>query len=170
MDTREDSDAHTNDWLSNVQPYVSNKAETTYWKFEAGLSSFPKDFTLNKLLLDIYDIKRFQGDRVKSVMEKINKVMTGENYKDITYGVYMNEMPSTKEGRDMSVIYFFDKYSFLSEDPKFAESYNKMYGENSFKDFMKEWGEITDGGSTELWIFRPELSGLSGDIKAAERK
>ena len=168
MDSREESEAHTNDWNSNVQPYISNKTATTYWKFENGLSSFPVDFTLDKLLLDFYDIKRFQGDKVNSAMEKVKKVM-GDAYKDMAYGIYMNEMPSTKDGKDMVAVYFFDKYSFMSEDPKFVDSYNKLYGDGSFKDFLKEWGEITEGGSTELWIFQPKLSGLSGEIQAADR-
>jgi hypothetical protein len=30
--------------------------------------------------------------------------------------------------------------------------------------------DVTNGGDTEIWMYVPELSGISGDVKVAERK
>ena len=58
----------------------------------------------------------------------------------------------------------------MGEDPKFPASYNEVHGEGSFTEFLKEWEEVTVGKRSEIWMFRKDLSGVSGEVKAAERQ
>lgn len=169
FDNRPEKEGHDEDWNNNVLKYMLPETDQTYFKFESGLSNFPKDFTLNKLLVDYYDIKPFQNAKAMALLEKIKKVMT-EKFPEGTYGIYSNEMPNSKDGNDISFISFFEKSAWLGEDRKFAEKYNEVHGAGSFETFLKDWENVTQGNYTELWHFRPELSGLSGEIKVAERQ
>ncbi|WZL89387.1 hypothetical protein VS868_01170 [Salinimicrobium sp. 3283s] len=169
MDNRPEDKAHDDDWINNVVKYMTPDSDQSYWRFNNELSNFPKDFKVNKLLVDTYDIKRFKDEGAKASMEKVAKVMKGK-YPDMAYGVYTNELPATKDGRDLSMVFFFDDMAWMGEDPKFVKAYEEMYGANSWKSFMQEWEQSTDGKQSELWIFEPELSGLSADVKAMDRQ
>ena len=169
MDDRPADKAHDDDWTNNVVKYMTADSDQTYWKFNTELSNFPQDFKIQNLLVDVYDVKRFENERVMKAMDKVSKVMK-EKFPDMTYGVYTNEMPATKDGRDLSMVFFFDEMGWLGEDPKFVKGFEEVNGKDSWKGFLKEWGEITDGQQSELWIYDPELSGLGAEVKAMERK
>ncbi len=169
MDERPEDKAHDDDWTNNVVKYMTADSDQAYWRFNNQLSNFPNDFKISKLLVDTYDVKRFKNEEVMASMEKVAKVMK-EKFPDRAYGVYTNEMPSTKEGRDLSMIFFFNKMAWMGEDSKFVQAYEEMHGKESWKNFLKEWGEVTDGMETELWIFEPELSGLGADVTVMDRQ
>ncbi len=163
-------EGHDADWNNNVAPYTTAESGTqSYWRGHNELSRFPKDFTIKNMLVDYYDVKRFKMDETKKLIEKINKVYA-EKSQDDTYGIYINEFGSTKEGRDLAVISFFDKSSWLSRDNDFVTKYESVYGKGSWEQFGKDWFAVTDGGESELWVFRPDLSGISGDVKVSERE
>ncbi len=169
FDSRPEKEGHDEDWNSNVLQYMLPETDQTYFKFEAGMSNFPKDFTLNKLLVDYYDIKPFQRTKTMALLEKIEKVMK-DKFPEATYGIYSNELPNSKDGNDISFISFFEKSAWMGEDRKFVDKYNEVHGAGSFDTFLKDWENATQGSYSELWHFRPELSGLSGEVKVAERQ
>lgn len=166
MDSRPDAEEeHAADWNSNVLPYmIPGSGAQSYWKFNTEMSRMTKDFTLKNLLVDYYDIKRFKMSDAMKLVEKVAKVNL-EKFPDESYGIYTNEFPSTQEGRDMAVISFFDKMAWLGEEAKFSEKYDDVHGQGSFEQFIKDWGAVTEGGESELWIFRPDLSGINGEVK-----
>ncbi len=169
LDNRPNQEGHSEDWNKNVAAYAMPNWNQTYWKFQTDISNFPKDFMVNKLHLSIYDIKRFKGAKAVGLMKKIHKVMT-EKFPDDPYGIYTNEMPSTKEGRDMVFVSFFNKSSWMGEDIEFPKKYDEVHGDGSFAHFLKDWEEVTVGGEQEVWLFRKDLSGISGEITAAQRQ
>ncbi len=169
MDSRPALQGHDEDWNTNVLPYMLPEGDQTYWKYEAEMSHFPKDFTIKNLLVDIYDVKRFKSKEAMALVGKIKKVMM-EKFPEETFGIYTNQFPSTKEGRDLSYISFYDKSSWLGEDNDFLNKYEQVHGKGSFATFLKDWEAVTDGAESEIWTFRPDLSGISGEIKAVERK
>lgn len=169
MDSRPKLEGHDEDWTNNVMPYMLPEGDQTYWEFEVELSHFPKDFMLKNLLVDMYDVKRMKGQEAKDLLKKINKVMV-EKFPDESFGIYTNEFPSTKEGRDIAFISFFEKSAWLGEDNDFVAKYNSVHGAGSFAKFLKDWEDVTNGSETEMWRYRADLSGLSGEIKAAERQ
>jgi len=169
MDSRPNQEGHSEDWNKNVAAYAMPDWNQTYWKFEAALSNFPNDFTLNKIHLNIFDIKRFKRQKAMELMKKIHKTMTVKFPND-AYGIYTNELPSTKEGRDLTFVSFFDKSSWMSEDNEFPKNFNEVHGEGSFEHFLEDWGKVTVGGEQEVWIYRKDLSGADALIKAASRQ
>ncbi len=169
FDNRPALKGHDDDWNSNVAPYMLADGDQTYWKFEADLSNFPNDFKVNKLLVDMYDIKRFQNGKVKKLLKKVEKVMKSK-YPETTYGMYMNELPSTKDGRDLAMVWFFEKSAWMGNDPKFAKNYEEVHGDGSFTHFLDDWLEVTNGSESEIWVYRQDLSGLGPEVNAASRK
>jgi hypothetical protein len=169
FDSRPKLAGHDEDWNKNVLPYMLADGDQTYWKFEAKLSNFPKDFNISKLLVDIYDIKRFQKGKVLKLLKKIDEVMKTK-LPDESYGMYTNELPSTKDGRDLAFVSFFEKMSWMGEDNKFYEKYNEVHGDGSFGYFLKDWGELTNGSQSEIWIYREDLSGLGAKVNSAARQ
>lgn len=165
-----DEDEHTADWNKNVQAHITPwSGDQSYWKFEAALSQFPKDFTLKNLYATYYDVKRGEWEKAMALVKKVTDVYHDKSPDEI-YGIYSNEMPSTKEGRDLVMISFFDKSSWMGEDHSIKTKFEEVHGAGSFKVFIKEWTEVTVGSETEIWIFRPDLSGISGDVKGAPKK
>ena len=169
MDNRPAEAGHDEDWNNNVVPYMESGADVTYWKFKSDLSNFPNDFKIKKLKVDIYDITRFQGKKVMEIMKKVKKVMSTKFPKE-SFGVYVNEFSNTKEGRDLAYISFFEKSAWLSEDSEFSKKYDEVFGKGSFEKIIKEWGQVTNGSQSELWVHREDLSGRSSEIMAIQRK
>jgi len=165
-----EEEGHDADWNSNVLAYVApGSGATSYWKHEADVSRFSKDFTIKNMLVDYYDITRGKGKEAMALVEKIGKVYA-EKFPDETYGIYTNQLSSTKEGRDLVVISFFDKSAWMGEDNEFAAKYDEVHGEGGFEQFLQDWYAVTEGGESELWLFRPDLSGIDGEVTVADRQ
>ena len=164
MDSRPELEGHDEDWNKNVLPYMMPQGNQHYWKFNSELSNFPVDFTMNKLLVDYYDVKPYQMDKAMKLIEKIQKVMK-DKFPNETFGIYTNELPSTKEGKDIAFVSFFEKSGWMGDEWKFADKYNEVHGAGSFASFLKDWEQATQGKESELWYFRAELSGGSGEVK-----
>ncbi len=163
-------EGHDADWNNNIAPYMLNDSGAqTYWRFEAELSRFPKDFTIKNMAVDTWDIKRGKNEDAMKLVKKVHDVYAQKSPNEI-YGIYTNEFASTKEGRDLAVISFFDKSAWLGQDNSIAKKYDEMNGAGSWTQFLKDWMDVTNGGETEVWIFRPDLSGINGDVKVADRK
>lgn len=165
-----EKEGHDADWNSNVVQYsTADSGQESYWRAHTELSRFPKDFTIKNMAVDYWDIKRGRYEDAMKLVKKVYDVYAQKSPDEI-YGIYTNEFSSTKEGRDLAVISFFDKSAWLGQDNSIAKKYDEVNGAGSWKQFLKDWMEVTEGGETELWIFRPDLSGISGDVKAADRK
>ncbi len=170
MDNRPaQKDGHDVDWNANVQKYIMPEGTQTYWKSVSESSRFAKDFTIKNLLVDYYDVKRGKMKDAMKLVEKIHKVYT-EKLPDETFGIYTNEFSSTKEGSDLAVVSFFNKMGWISQDNGLDKKFDEVFGNGSWDQFLKDWYDVTEGSESELWIFRADLSGKSGEVKVAERK
>ncbi|WP_245529110.1 hypothetical protein [Aequorivita sublithincola] len=159
-------EGHDADWNKNVAAYTTaDSGAQSYWRSHTELSRFPKDFTIKNMSVDYWDIKRGKYEDAMKLVEKVNKVYAAKSPDEI-WGIYTNEFGSTKEGRDLAVISFFDKSAWLGQDNSIAKKYDEMNGAGSWAQFIKDWIDVTNGGETEIWVFAPELSGISGDVKA----
>lgn len=163
-------DGHDADWDANVTPYLAaGSGETSYWRAQTDVSRFPKDFTIKNMTVNTWDIKRGKNEDVMKLVKKVQDVYAEKSPNEI-YGIYTNEFPSTKEGRDLSLNSFFDKSAWLGQDNSIAKKYDEMNGAGSWAQFLKDWMDVTNGGETELWIFQPNLSGINGEVKAAPQE
>ncbi len=164
MDSRPaQKDGHDADWNKNVLPYMMPEGNTTYWKGNDELSRFPKNFTQKNLLVDYYDVKRGKMKDAMALVEKIGKVYT-QKLPNETYGIYTNEFSSTKEGRDLAVVSFFDKMGWIGENNGMDTKFDEVHGTGGWEKFLKDWYDVTESSESELWIFRADLSGTSGKV------
>jgi len=159
----QNQDAHDEDWTTNVLPYMENERDMAFWRFHNNYSNFPPNFEMNKLKVSVWDMKRGEKDGMKNGLEKISKVLK-EKMSGMPFGIYTNEFSSTKEGRDLSMVYFFDDFSWLGIDQKIKDKYNEVNGAGSFETFLNEWRTITNGFTQELWVYNQELSGIGPQV------
>jgi hypothetical protein len=159
---------HDDDWLKNVVPNMETELNTSYWRFHHELSNFPPNFDVNKMQIVTFDIARMESERMKQSLEKVTKVLK-DKYPELPFGVYTNEFPASEEGRDMSLAYFFDSFDWLSEDSKFKDNYEQVYGPGSFKQFLDQWKEIAEGSSTEIWVYNQSVSGIGSQVTTGSR-
>lgn len=169
MDSRPAVDGHDEDWSKNVVPYTTAESDVTYWRFHPKYSNFSKDFNLKYLSVFMVDFKRFKYPEMISILERVKKVNL-EKSPEEPYGVYTNEMPDTKDGRDMAFVNFFSNSGWMGREDTFMKKYEEVHGAGSFTDFLKDVEAATNGDRSELWTYREDLSGLGGTISAQERQ
>ncbi len=155
---------HTTDWNTNVAPYAEATMETTYWKNDLKHSNFSRDFTLKNLAIFIIDMKRFKQLEFEAVLDKVQEVYKAKD-PDHQWGSYFNEMPNN-EGQDYVWVDFFDSSAWMGKPDNFPQWFEEVHGEGSFAKFLKEVDACTHGESSELWMFREDLSGGDGNVQA----
>lgn len=160
---REDAEAHDTDWFENVIPYLKDETEVTIWRFDPKSSHFPPNFEMDKLQVMTFDIKRGEYENMKDHVTKMTDVLK-EKYSDLPVGIYENEFSSTKDGKDLSVVYFFDDFAWKGEDHQWEERYNEVHGEGGYEEFMQGWKDLSNGYQTEIWIYDQELSGIGPQV------
>lgn len=156
-------DAHTKDWNTNVAANALAKMETTYWKNDLKHSNFSKDFNLKNLSIFMVDVKRFKQMEFASILDRVQKVFKTKD-PDHQWGSYFNELPNM-DGQDFVWVDFFDKSAWMGEEDKFMEWFEEVHGAGSFSNFLKDVEAATNGDRGELWIYRGDLSGSSGEVK-----
>lgn len=158
-------EAHASDWNANVAPYALAEMESTYWKGDPVHSNFTKDFTLKNLAISMLDVKRFKR---REFMEVLNKVYTVFKTKDPDqqWGVYFNEL-ANMDGQDVVWVDFFDKSAWMGRPNEFIKWYEEVHGEGTFMEFLKEFEATTNGDYQEIWMFRGDLSGATGEVSPA---
>ncbi len=155
-------DVHTADWNNNVAANALPEMETNYWKNDLAHSNFSKDFNLKNLSIFMVDIKRFKQMEFNSILDKVYKVFKTKD-PDQQWGAYYNELPNM-EGKDFVWVDFFDSSSWMGQEDKFPQWYEEVHGAGSFASFLKDVDAATNGDLGELWIFRKDLSGSSGEV------
>ncbi|MCB0447493.1 MAG: hypothetical protein KDD03_08280, partial [Gelidibacter sp.] len=98
------------------------------------------DYTMNNLF--------------KQVSETI-KSMPGVN----PWGLYYNEFLQGDLGRHVATVSFYKNWAEFDEDRKFKEAYEKLYGENSWENFIKTIKDTFDNQWDEIWVYNKEMSG-----------
>jgi len=169
LDTRPDDALHNMDWDTKVGSNLMSGGGVEYIRFDPKLSRFPMDINVSKLFVRYIDVARGKMDTVKALLDKIHKVYM-DKIPSETYGVYFNEVPSTSDGRDITIVSFFDKYAWMAVDDGFNAKFEEIYGKGSGPAFWEEWLKNTDGFETEIWEYDADLSGLPAAVKASDRQ
>lgn len=169
LDSRPDDEAHNMDWEGKVATNLLNGGHVEYIRFDRALSRFPKDFNVNKLLVRYVDVSRGKMSVIKGILENVQKVYV-QKFPEESYGVYYNELVSTSAGRDITIVYYFDKYAWMGEDNDFDAKYDEVHGKGSADTMWAMWRENTIAVEDELWEYNEKLSGMSPMVKAADRQ
>ena len=158
-----DREAHDKDWYENVVAYMKDEQDVNYWRFDAKNSHFPQNFEMSKLEITTMDINPGAYEAAMQQLEKISAVFKNK-YPETPMAIYRNEFPSSKDGRDLSLVYFFDDFAELGIDHKWKEKFEEEHGTDSLEPFNKEWMDLMTGSQTEIWVYDPELSGIGPQV------
>jgi len=164
IDNRPTKEGHEEDWNTNVAAHTTGEADVIYWKFHPQFSNFSKDFTLKHISVFMLDVKRFKDPQAIEIIKKVQKVQMAKRPNEM-YGVYTNEM-ANMDGQDIAWVSFFDKMSFLGQDDTFVKDYEVVHGEGTFLKFLADVDACMAGEYEEIWTFRKDLSGTSGQVVA----
>jgi hypothetical protein len=163
------ANGHDADWDAKVVPHLSNEVDVNYWRMHTDLSDFSKDFTLKNLSVFMIDVKRFKDmDFMEKVVKKVHAVYAAK-MPDQRHGVYTNEMPAM-EGPTFAWVDFFDSMGWMGRPDTFVQDFEAVHGAGSFSGFLADVEATTNGQTTELWTFRPDLSGSTGLVESATRQ
>jgi hypothetical protein len=142
--------AHDGDWAAKIDPLIKKYGSTEYWKYEAKSSLTPDGAVDSKYsTMWVIDVERGSWDKMKGLIAKVNAVnakKAGE-----TMRVYSSGF-NAGDGRDVVIIWDFNKWAELDEDNDFVERYNAMNGENSFEAFLKDWRSVVKGNKEAVWL------------------
>jgi len=171
LDTRPaDTANHSVDWAANVLPNLAVDQNTLYISIDTKRSHFGHDFNISKIFFYYWDLKpEADMEKVNALLDKVHKVHA-EKLPNEIMGIYRNELPSTSEGKDVIMAFFFDKYAWMGIDNGFDKKFEEVYGKDSWKTFMAEWNAQVKGLESEIWEYREDLSGLPPKVLAADRK
>ena len=160
MDSFDESNQeHLNDWLYNVMPTIRSIGESNTWKRKDELSYAMDEENFNKLNIILYDIESWQGYRFKKILEMVKKVYETKKYPH-SFSVYYPEQ-DMDNGRDVAIVWGFNKWASFDENPKFKKDFEEINGEDSWADLMNEFKATVKGRTSEIWILIPELSGTT---------
>ena len=143
MDTRPSEGAHNDDW-KNVSQYVESASSPGYWSEDKKLTTRGSEVSGGMSLVWVYDLKSGKAARWKELVSKIKEVYVAKRPKESLL-VYWNEFADTKAGRDVAIIFPFDKWAWLDRDSKFNMDYESVHGVGTWASFLSEFRDCLDG-------------------------
>ena len=142
--------AHDGDWTAKIDPLIKKYGKTEYWKYEAKSSLVPDGVVDSKYsTMWVIDVENDSMDKMKGLLDKVNAVnakKAGE-----TMRVYSSRF-NAGDGRDLVLIFDFNKWAELDEDNDFIKRFDAMNGADSFAAFLKEWRSVVQGNKEAVWL------------------
>lgn len=163
MDNRPSSTEHDEHWDTQVAVHMQPDANASFWRWSADLSTNTNLSEIDILMIWTVDLKMAKQSRAMELLEKVKKVYD-EKMPDDPYGIYMNTMSSTHEGRDLAIVSYMDNLAEMNEQEDFVAYFNEVHGSGSFTSFITEWRSLIKAEATEMWVYDEELSGLGPQV------
>ena len=143
LDTRPAKGAHDDDW-KNVLKYVESSSSPTYWNEDRKLSARGTSVSGGKSMVWIFDLKSGKTERWSELVAKINEVYVAKRPNESMF-VYWNEFSDTKAGRDVAVLFPFEKWAWLDREATFHKDYESVHGPGTWSFFLSEFSDCIDG-------------------------
>jgi hypothetical protein len=157
LDKRGDiSKAHTEDWLTTVQPYLTDKVSTYYMTYDSDLSTVPLTDYSNKISVQhIFVRPGYVGD-MQTMVQSLKKTWMENNQSVAVYETSSSGEPQfiyvTRYKNGLGDRVALGKTSMAA---MFAKANNGEAAWNVYIQFVKQAVERQYG---EMLFFKPELS------------
>jgi hypothetical protein len=158
LDSRPSGDPHDSDWMS-VVALLEGVGENEYWRLDQERSYQPNTENHPLLRLRILDIEQGEMYRFNQLLEKMKKVRETKKYPN-RLNVYRPRFWNGS-GRDVAMVWSFDKWAELDRDVDFGDDYEEVHGDDSWRLFLEEWREVVKEAYDEYREVLPELGGAS---------
>lgn len=131
---------HDADWSTSVDPLVETYGDTRLSELNENLS-YGYDALKASKYREVWmvDIKKGQYYRFKALAEKLKKA-----YESLGTGSFViyNNVIHTKNSADVAIAWGFNTFDEWSKDMGAMKAYEKLYGDNSWQNMLKEWEDI----------------------------
>ena len=161
-DTRPGEGGHDEDWRDNIMPYIKKMHTIEYWTKDDKLSdtsSLTDDNSDHPIMFVRYfEIDEDHGYTLNSIFKQVSetlKSMPG----DYPWGLYYNAFLQGDLGRHVATVSFFKNWTEFDEDIKFKEAYEKLYGDNSWDNFLDTLDDTFTNRWDEIWVYNKHMSG-----------
>ena len=143
-------EGHDADWNKSVTPYVEKVKLGEYWKRWDDLSYRAEGDQGGKMsTMWFIDIKKGEWSRFKNLMKQVKAVY--EMRKDESYSLWGNQF-NADDGRDVVIVWNFDKWAELDDDSNFKADFEEVHGEGTFDFFLDEWEASIESRKEEVWM------------------
>ena len=161
-DTRPSAGGHDEDWRDNVMPYIKKMHTIEYWRKNDKLSN-TSALTDNSSEYPIMFVRYFEvsddhGYTMNSIFKQVSetlKSIPGDN----PWGLYYNQFLQGDLGRHVATVSFFKNWAQFDEDIGFKAAYEKLYGENSWDNFLDTLDDTFTNRWDEIWEYNKHMSG-----------
>jgi hypothetical protein len=142
-----------------VVALLKGMGENEYWRLDQERSYQPNTDDHSKFRVRFYDIERGEMYRFNQLLEKLNTVAEKNEWPN-RRNVYRPRFWNGS-GNDVLTVWSFDKWAELDRDVSTSAAYEEVYGEGSWRLFLKEWREVVKDAYDEYREVMPELGGPS---------
>jgi hypothetical protein len=149
LDSRPDDDAHNQDWMKNVDPFVERYCESGYWRRNDELSYAPEELQEFNLV-DMMFFKISKGQRYR-FDNLIHQVIKAYKYHKSPYLMnYYESQMARGDAPEIVVAWYFDKWAYFDRFEEFQNEYEEVHGEGSWATFWKEYNNIVEYDMDEI--------------------
>ncbi|RKE98184.1 hypothetical protein [Ichthyenterobacterium magnum] len=161
-DTRPGEGGHNADWRDNVMPYIKEMHTIEYWRKDDKLSNTGSLTDNNSdhpiMFVRYFEVEADHGYTMNSIFKQVSatlKSMPGDN----PWGLYYNAFLQGDLGRHVAAVSFYKSWADFDEDIKFKDAYEKLYGENSWDNFLDTLDDTFSNRWDEIWEYNKFMSG-----------
>jgi hypothetical protein len=159
LDTRPAEGGHDEDWATTVLPYLKDISQSEYWRRDSKAWYAPENYSVDKIRIRFYKVKRGQTDAFVEHYSKLVEVFRAKKY-NRQLSLYYNTFP-TAYGRNMASVSSFDNWADLDKGLPVGQDFNATHGEGSWAKWQAKFSELTEWTDQEVRQNLPELSGTA---------
>ncbi|AOW75908.1 hypothetical protein A3Q34_02975 [Colwellia sp. PAMC 20917] len=164
FDSRPDDKKHDDDWVDNINPYITSYKQSEIWRNMDGLlinnmaknADSPEKYITRYLTVNSdqdNEVIKYLLKQVKDTLDKMGK----EKY----WAIYDNQLiQGNLNGRHLMGISAMDSWAELDEDLEFAKHFEDLYGKGSYKTFGALYDKVFKNQWNEVIEVNKEMSGM----------
>jgi hypothetical protein len=159
LDNRPGGEAHDENWMTTVVPYLENMEHGEYWKRDNEMSKAPTGKQYPLMFIRYHSISKAEGYRFGPLLEKISSVMKAMDEAE-SWAVYDNLLRQGYDtGRHVAMIGGMNNWAEMDEDWPFMDKFKEMYGDAAWNAFVSDMEVVTTNSWDEIWSYNAKLSG-----------
>ena len=159
-DSRPGEGGHDADWRDNVMPYIKKMHTIEYWRQDDKLTNIEAltgdDATFPILYIRFFELSDDHDYTMRSVFKQASETAKAMN---LPWGLYYNAFLQGDIGRHVATVNFYKNWTDLDSPQKWKETYEGLYGENTWDNFIDTVNGTFKNQWDEIWVYNSKMSG-----------
>ncbi len=152
-DSRPGEGGHDADWRDNVMPYIKKMHTIEYWRQDDKLTNIEAltgdDATFPILYIRFFELSDDHDYTMRSVFKQASETAKAMN---LPWGLYYNAFLQGDIGRHVATVNFYKNWTDLDSPQKWKETYEGLYGENTWDNFIDTVNGTFKNQWDEIWV------------------